>query len=75
MDIKQLVGDNMRAARKLKKLTQQKVADHWGMKQTQYSRYERGIYELDYERIVSLCKLLDLSPNELFGFDEYKGFP
>ena len=42
MDIKQLVGDNMRAARKLKKLTQQKVADHWGMKQTQYSRYEIG---------------------------------
>lgn len=34
--------------------------------QPDYSQYENGIIELDYEKIVFLCKLFDITPNDLF---------
>ena len=37
------------------------------MTQQQYSRFENGVFELNYEQILRLCELLDITPNELFG--------
>lgn len=37
-----------------------------GKYQPDYSQYERGIIELDYEKIVFPCRLFDISPNDLF---------
>lgn len=36
------------------------------MTQQQYSRFENGVYELNYKQICDICKLLDITPNELF---------
>lgn len=41
-----------------------------GKYQSDYSEYETGRVQLDYEKIVYLCRRLDITPNELFGFDE-----
>ncbi len=56
----------MRLARQAKNLTQKEVASILNKYQPDYSQYETGKIELDYEKIVILCKLLDITPNELF---------
>lgn len=70
MDISKLVGKNIKEARKLKGLTQAYVAKTFRMTQQQYSRFENGVFELNYEQIVNICKLLDITPNEIFDFDK-----
>lgn len=64
-----MVGQNIKIARKEKGLTQREVANALFMTQQQYSRFENGIFELNYDQIISICKLLDTTPNELFGFE------
>ena len=69
MDIAKIVGNNIKEARKLKGLTQSQVAQIFRMTQQQYSRFENGVFELNYEQIVKNCEILDITPNEIFDFD------
>ena len=69
MEIAKQIGSNIKNARKLKGLTQSEVAKVFRMTQQQYSRFENGIFELNYTQIIEICKLLDISPNELFNFE------
>lgn len=69
MNISKSVGQNIKEARKFKGMTQKEVAKLFHMTQQQYSRFENGVFELNYQQIVDICKLLDTSPNEIFNFD------
>jgi len=69
MDIAKIIGNNLKQFRKAKGLTQNDVAHIFHMTQQQYSRFENGVYELNYQQIYDLCKLLDTTPNELFEID------
>ena len=69
MDIAKVVGNNIKEARKLKGLTQSQVAQIFRMTQQQYSRFENGVFELNYEQIIKICEILDLTPNEIFEMD------
>ena len=69
MDIAKIVGNNIKEARKLKGLTQSQVAQIFRMTQQQYSRFENGLFELNYEQIIKICEILDLTPNEIFEID------
>ena len=69
MEIAKQIGKNIAEARKIKGLTQKQVATTLHMTQQQYSRFENGIFELNYQQIIDICKLLDTSPNELFDFN------
>ena len=51
-------------------LTQEQLAKELHKYQPDYSEYESGKIQLDYDKIVFLCKRLHITPNELFGFDE-----
>ena len=62
------VGENIKEARKFKGLTQKEVANIFHMTQQQYSRFENGVFELNYQQIVDICKLLDITPNDIFEF-------
>lgn len=66
MTTKQQIGINLKNERKAKGLTQKYVADQMGILQTHYSRYERGIYQLDYDKIIAVCKIIETTPNALF---------
>lgn len=70
MEIAKTIGSNLKEARKLKGLTQKEVAAMMLMTQQQYSRFENGVFELNYAQILRLCELLDTTPNELYGFDK-----
>lgn len=68
--ISKIVGNNLKLARKEKGLTQKELAKELNKYQSDYSEYESGKIQLDYEKIMFLCKRLDITPNDLFGFDE-----
>ena len=36
------------------------------MTQQQYSRFESGVFELNYHQILLLCELSEIPPNEIF---------
>lgn len=60
------VGKNLKDARKAKGITQRQIAEELNKNQADYSDYETGKVELDYEKIVYLCKRLDISAEDLF---------
>lgn len=48
-------------------LTQQKVAEYLGMKQAQYSRYERGLRDLPTDILIRLAQLYSTSTDYILG--------
>ena len=70
MDIAKRVGQNLKTARKLKGITQKEIAKELNKYQADYSEYETGKIQLDYEKIIYLCKRFDITPNELFGVED-----
>ena len=70
--ISKVVGENLRNARRLKGLTQSQLAKEMHKYQSDYSEYESGKIQLDYEKIMFLCKRLDITPNDLFGVNLWK---
>lgn len=71
MSIKAKVGERLKEARRIAGYTQKQVAEKLLMTQQQYSRFENGIFELNYEQIIELCKLYDVSSDFLFGLEQY----
>ena len=65
-EIAQAIGKNLKAARQAKGITQKQLAEELNKRQADYSDYETGKVELDYEKIVYLCKRLEISANDLF---------
>ena len=47
--------------------TQQTVADYLDMKQSQYSRYERGLRDLPTDVLIRLARLYGTSTDYLLG--------
>ena len=50
MKVSKKIGENLKEARKFKGLTQKELADMLYMTQQQYSRFENGIFELNYDQ-------------------------
>ena len=69
MNIAKIVGENLKNARQAKGITQTEIAKELNKYQSDYSEYETGKIQLDYEKIVYLCKRFNITPNELFDFE------
>ncbi|MBD5584832.1 MAG: helix-turn-helix transcriptional regulator [Clostridia bacterium] len=65
-EVAKKIGANIKDARKLNHLTQKEIASALNMTQQQYSRFENGVFELNYSQILEICKILDITPNEIF---------
>ena len=48
-------------------LTQQQIADMLNMKQSQYSRYERGIRDIPTDILITLAKFYGTSTDYILG--------
>lgn len=48
-------------------LTQQFVSDYLGMKQSQYSRYERGLRDIPTDILIRLALLYNTSTDYILG--------
>ena len=53
-------------------LSQQQVADYLGMKQPQYSRYERGLRDVPTDILIKLSKLYKTSTDYILGLTNKK---
>lgn len=69
MNVSKAIGNNLKTARKSAGLTQAQVAQKMLMTQQQYSRFENGVFQLNYEQILKLCEILEITPNYLFGYE------
>jgi DNA-binding XRE family transcriptional regulator len=65
------VGIRLKESRLIKNMTQEQVAKKLNMTQQQYSRFENGKFELNYEQLVFLCKLYDISADYLLGLANF----
>ena len=70
MDTAKLVGERLRQARKEKGITQEEAGKALGILQTAYSRFERGVFQLNYEQLIILCRLFDCSADYLLGLSD-----
>ena len=53
-------------------LSQQKVADFLGMKQSQYSRYERGLRDIPSDVLIRLSRFYKTSTDYILGLTNDK---
>ena len=51
-------------------LSDTKVAERAGLAQTRYAAYTVDKYEPDLPTLLRVCRVLNLSPNELLGWTE-----
>ena len=57
--------------RKLNNMTQRQMAEHLGIAQPSYIRYENGSAEPTLEALVKIAELFDVSVDYLLGRKEY----
>ena len=62
--------ENMKIARKKKKMSQKDVAEIVGVAKSTFSLYESGNREPNIETIRKISRVLEISPNELFRTEE-----
>ena len=67
MIMKEEVGKRLYECRKSMNLTQREVAYLLGVAQPVYQRFESGIYECNFEQLVCLSKIFDVSVDYLLG--------
>ncbi len=60
------IGKFIAKLRKEKKMTQEDLANHLYTDRTTISKWERGKYVPKYDIILKLCKLFDVSVNEIY---------
>lgn len=56
-------------------LTQTQIADYLGIKQTYYSKQERGIKPFQIEQIIKLCQYYHVSADYILGLKENLNWP
>lgn len=69
-------AERLQEARLQSKLTQKEVAEHLKMTERSYQHYEGGTRRPNYEILVTLADLLDVSADYLLGrTDVQKPYP
>lgn len=63
-------GENFKNIRKQCGLSQQEAADKLQIKQSSVSDWENDVSRPDYEKLIALSELYDVTLYELLGIDE-----
>lgn len=56
--------------RERQNITQKEMASRLGIKQQQYSRYEKGINVMPVTYLLKICKILDVSADYILGLTD-----
>lgn len=64
------VNDNIRNFRKFRGLSQESVAKQVNRSTNVISNWENGVHSPDIDVCEELCRILKVTPNELFGWDD-----
>jgi transcriptional regulator with XRE-family HTH domain len=74
-DLKKVVGPNIRKARRRLGLSQARLAEMVEMSTEVLGRMERKTVLPRLERLVLLCKILGVTPDQMLGFSAGAGAP
>ena len=58
-------GQNLRRARRMRGMTQEALGYRLGIQKSAVSKYEKGRVKPDIARLMLICRILDVSPQEL----------
>lgn len=64
------VSKKLAEARKAANLTQQQTANLLNIHLSQWQKYEYGKIQLDYDKIIAVCNLFEISADYLFGLTD-----
>ncbi len=70
MNLKKEIGKRIKEARQEANFKQKEVAELLQMVQPSYARYENGTLELDYYKLIFLCKLFNVSADYILGLED-----
>ena len=60
---------NIKNFRQFRGITQQEIARRLGKSKNVISNWERGDNSPNPDEIMELCKILEVTPNQIFGWD------
>lgn len=63
--------DRLKRARQKKKLRQTDVSTALGFSHATYGLYETRKNKMDVETFSEICRLLDVTPNQMLGFEPW----
>ena len=66
-----MIGKNIRQIRKERQITQQQLCSKLNIKQCTLSQYETNQRDIPTDTIYNLCKILEVTPNDLFDFHDF----
>ena len=61
---------NLKMEMKNSKVSQEALAKALHTTQATVSRWTLGVYEPDFQTLLTICEILDVSPNVLLGWEE-----
>ena len=64
------VADNLKFHRHRLGYSQQYIADYLSVDRTTYTKYETGVSQMDYEKMVKLANLFNVDFNDLLCYDK-----
>ncbi len=65
-----ILSDNIRDFRIFRGLTQQELANKLHKAQNTIANWEKGQNSPDVDIVVDICNILDITPNQLYGWDK-----
>lgn len=68
-----MLGKKIKELRKLKKYSQQEMADLLEVKKITYFKYESGEIEIPLSKLLKISEILNVTPNDLLGFEKEIG--
>ncbi|MBQ2964497.1 MAG: helix-turn-helix domain-containing protein [Clostridia bacterium] len=68
-------SENLASLRKSKGLSQEEIADRLGVSRQAISKWENGQALPETANIMKLCEILEVTPNELLGYEEVRTQP
>ena len=64
------IAEKLKTVRKIKRLSQEDVAELLKTTQQQYSKYETGVVEIPVHHILTLCRYYGISSDWLLGLKD-----
>ncbi len=63
-------NEKIKYERESKNITQKEIAEHLGIKQQQYARYEKGINLIPIDKFKEVCLYLQISADYILGLPD-----
>ena len=67
-------NDRIKWVRDCKNITQKEMADHLGIRQQQYARYEKAVNIMPITYLPEICKYLGVSADYILGLKDDEDF-